>query len=480
MEKYPSGKNHLKYTVKDGQKDGWLTEFFENGTVQRHAQYKDDQRNGKYLENYESGKKFIEATYRNDKLVGKYTEYDRLGRRSLTATYDDGLLDKMRVEFHGGKPVRQTLFKHGLPVSIDGTTLYPMSFDELRHGLAAIDPKGYTRPVKVHPTATDSPDGSGRVRIPIGPFPAGARPKTAPAAEAAPEETLEEERLSALRRLNCYRLLCGLAHDVTIDPDQAAQCEAGAKLLVAVGQLTHTPKNPGLPDEEYQKGYDGTSHSNIYQASGSEPRTFSDSVDAYVYDSNPGNIEHVGHRRWCLNPTMSTTAFGKAGMFSAMYSFDERRALRTNWQTVAFPPPGYMPVEYFHKGSAWSLTINRQLYVSPGNSYDVTITPLDDNLMPGKPLEIEDHHATNGPPHPPAALIFRPKTIDSSPGRRYWVDIRGVTTPDKQPVPIHYLVEFCSVKSATAGAVKSVKSEKSEMDKPEKDQPDKKTSPAGK
>ena len=76
---------------------------------------------------------------------------------------------------------------------------------------------------------------------------------------------------------------------------------------------------------------------------------------------------------------------------------------------------------------------------------DASIRPLDDALRPGSPLEIDyknvDAAGFGGGP----AVIFRPKSLDASSGRRYGVELKGVSTAAGKPLTIRYVVEFADL-----------------------------------
>ena len=442
IEKYPSGQVHLKYTVVDGKKNGPLVEFFENGKTKIRANYKDDLLTFAYLEYYETGPVHIATSYRAGKLQGKYTEKDKKGKTIATASYVDGKLHGERVQQLADKTPWKTVWNHGTPVSLNGVPLHPVPLADIRSGLEKIYGPGGPPPS----LAETRRKAFGAAGVPL---PPGAALADSDAEDPPSAETLDAEREVAVKRLNAYRLICGVPHDVTLDADQNTKCQAAAKLLVKVGHLDHTPTNPGLPDDEFHLGYTGTSHSNLAGASGAR-LTMSEAVDGFMDDSDSSNVERVGHRTWCLNPTMLTTGFGRSGGFAAMWSMDERRADKFDWQTVAYPPAGYMPSEYLEDGVAWSVSINPRHFTLPPESFDVTVRPLDDNLLPGEPLEIEKRHLNAKGYGLPNALIFRPQGLDKSSGRRYWVEIGGVTQY-KQPTPVHYMVEFVDLEPKPAG-----------------------------
>src|SRR5689334_9610383 len=159
------------------------------------------------------------------------------------------------------------------------------------------------------------------------------------------------ERDTALRRLKAYRYLAGVPYDdLTLDDDANAACEAGAGLCAKLGRLEHQPKNPGLPEAEFDLAYKGTSRSNLGQGY----RKLSQALDGWMDDSDGGNIDRLGHRRWCLNPTMKKTGFGRVGEFTAMYVFDMSRKDVPDFDFISWPARGPMPVQYFKSGFVWS------------------------------------------------------------------------------------------------------------------------------
>ncbi len=86
------------------------------------------------------------------------------------------------------------------------------------------------------------------------------------------------------------------------------------------------------------------------------------SIKCYMDDSDPTNIDRVGHRRWCLNPAMQKAGFAGAKQFAAMWSMDRSRAEVPDYDFVAFPPPGLIPTSTFSSHYAWSVSLNRAKY----------------------------------------------------------------------------------------------------------------------
>jgi len=253
------------------------------------------------------------------------------------------------------------------------------------------------------------------------------------------------EREAALRRLKAYRYLAGVPYDdLTLDDDANTACEAGARLCAKLGRLEHLPKNPGLPEADFDLAYKGTSRSNLGQGY----RSLSRALDAWMDDSDGGNIDRVGHRRWCLNPTMTKTGFGRVGEYSAMYIFDMSRKDVPDFDFISWPARGLMPVEYFKSGWVWSVSVNPRKYNPPGEDVAVKLYTADEKGdKVGDPRKLNFNAVDTGGYGIANCIIFRPEKVRIEPGKSYVVEIEGLTTGrNKKPAPLRYVVEFVSVK----------------------------------
>jgi uncharacterized protein YkwD len=252
------------------------------------------------------------------------------------------------------------------------------------------------------------------------------------------------ERAAALRRLNAFRYLAGVPHDVELDYDADTACQAGARLCAKLGRIEHQPSNPGLPEDEFKLAFKGTSRSNL--AAGYP--TLSKAVDTWMDDSDEGNVALVGHRRWCLNPAMQKTGFGRSDQYTAMYVFDQTRKEIPDYDFVAYPPPGPVPVEYFRSGMAWSVSVNPKKYNKPGDDVKVRVYAADDKGdRKGEPLKLKSTKVETNAFGIPNCIIIRPERVAAVPGRGYVVEIDGLTKgKDKAAAPLRYSVEFFSLK----------------------------------
>jgi uncharacterized protein YkwD len=263
----------------------------------------------------------------------------------------------------------------------------------------------------------------------------------------APEkqpEGLAGEREAALRRLNAFRYLAGVPHDVFLDGEYNKAAQAAAALCERIGRLDHTPSNPGMPEDEFRYAYRGTSRSNLGQGY----RTLTQAIDGWLDDSSEANREIVGHRRWCLNPAMKKAGFGHTGGFTAMYSFDGSRMPVPDFDFVAWPARGPIPVGYFRTGQPWTVSLNPRKYDRPGMAAKPKLWELGpDGKKTGEPLPLDFTRVNTDPFGIPNCISFRPAKLEIAAGKRFLVEIEGVTARAGTKAPaVRFEVEFISEK----------------------------------
>ena len=367
-ETYPGGKPKAQYSVNPhGRKSGKYVEYYKNGNVKLRTSYKSGLLSGKYESFFESGKPHVTVVrYVNSKITGTRTIRDETGVIRDKTTYRSGKLHGTCTKYRtSGKPYVKISFKSG---SRDGTYV---EYGE--NGKAVLTAK--YRGGKLHGKRTRS-DGKrpvaeeiwvdGELRFPkskkfiserIGEIekwkPKSGKADPAADGEPPPDDTYAPERLAALKRVMIYRFLCDLPYGhVRLDAGLNASAEAAAKLCKRIGRLDHKPPNPGMPEVEYQAAYFGTSHSNLHMGGGDN---FSNSVDSYMADSSGKNVEHVGHRRWILDPRAGKFGFGAGGKFSAMRIMDKSGPQMPGWQKdfdwsiITYHARRYMPTRFIHK-----------------------------------------------------------------------------------------------------------------------------------
>lgn len=280
---------------------------------------------------------------------------------------------------------------------------------------------------------------------------------------AALERTLEA--------LNYIRRLAGVSDNVMLDDEYIDKAQHAAVLLDAVGKLTHEPDKPSdMDDEFYRLGAAGASGSNILWGSNNAAGLLYWSTESYMNDSDSGNIDRVGHRRWILNPRMRWTGFGVSlrGGFSATYVFPDdvkevkyfiehvlgrpheegvyhlnveetrqydewcRKAMSDDF--IAWPVRKYPhPLSLFGKSIAWSVILNGEVFssLSGEGSRDVSVRLA--RVKDGKQwnfsktesdgyFNIDTAHYGGG-----ECIIFRPSDIDSyNDGEKWHAEISGL------------------------------------------------------
>jgi len=390
---WPNGELHESYAVdEEGARTGPYQSFYQDGSRHVRSRYRNGLLDGAYDSWHADGERWIETGYKMGELHGRYCERFEGSERTYEGRYKNGCADG---EFELSEDRELLLVQEwddGSLVEIAGVAAHTRSQEQLALGLEGIRTQ---------------------------------RPEVA-------DEPLERERDAALARLQQYRFLCRvpweeLARDELMD----AHAQAGAELCERIGRLEHTPENPGMDEDDYRFAYKGTSSSNL-----SMGPPIPGSIDDYMDDSSPRNIGRVGHRRWCLNPPMRRTGFGKAGRFSAMWSFD-RSGGGTHREPILYPPAGYVPNDMFGPRHAWSVML-------PGGAgrrasmaqLSITITELDERYLPvGEALELDHENNSNG------LLIFRPTGLSTEPGTRYLARLDGL--PGKgEEAQLVWLVEF--------------------------------------
>jgi hypothetical protein len=270
------------------------------------------------------------------------------------------------------------------------------------------------------------------------------------------DPAINQQREAALRALMSYRYLCGVPYELEMDRDQTAHAQAAARLLNHIDKLTHTPDNPGWPDEEFKFAYKGTSSSNIHMMS-PNGESLLNAMKDWLGDSDEANIARLGHRRWCLNPAMQTTGFGIEGNYTAMWSFDSSRVEIPDYDYVAFPPRGLTPVESFHRKDAWSLSLNPKKF-RPPDAKEVKVTVWPTRFVPRQvelerasdPLELGHFEVSLEGFGIRNCIIFRPVGVVVKPDVAYTVEISGLKDAERKPTTVEYVVVFFSLNQTRA------------------------------
>lgn len=249
---------------------------------------------------------------------------------------------------------------------------------------------------------------SDRINVGEGWAPTGA------GGECDPGTITAAAQQNALRRTNLYRWLAG-AEPVTIDDSLLEQQQACAAIQVALGGLDHGP-GPGAPCYT-DAGARGAGSSNLSGGAG-----VADSVELYVGDRG---VASLGHRRWVINPTARTTAFGWKSRYSCMYSFSSGRPHTV--EVMAWPPPGPVPVDI--PRGAFSV----QLYgVRPGPDFTIAVGVDGAAPSPVAATRLPDGYGGRDP-----AYSFSPGEVFAA-GRVVEVVLDGLVGAD----PIRWRTRF--------------------------------------
>lgn len=212
-----------------------------------------------------------------------------------------------------------------------------------------------------------------------------------------------------------------------------------------IGSLNHTPSQPaGVSKEFYDLAYSGTSASNLGMGYGNLGRAV---IEGWMEDGDAGNIDRVGHRRWCLSPKMGQTGFGHSGSFTAMYSFD--KSDNASVEYIAWPAQ-VMPVEYFY--GPWSLMFDSDITAKPSsvkvtmvnttNGEEYVLTNSDKSVK-GKYLNVNMPEGNMLGYGYMSALIFQPGVTFKA------GDVVNVTITGLSSGTVEYTVHFFSMKEET-------------------------------
>ncbi len=265
---------------------------------------------------------------------------------------------------------------------------------------------------------------------------------------------LHEDVLNAsLNRLNAMRRLSGLKNVVYTD-SLNMDAQYGAVLLSTSSEFTHYPAKPAdMPQDFYDRGYNGTSNSNITAG-----RYLPATIGAFYDDNDPDNIAVLGHRRLHNNPSLGKVGFGYTEKANSMYgSYTCIRVTDTSapvgdFNFIGWPASGNFPnnLDGFTSGSPWSVSLNRSKYSAP-NKRDITVTIRrtadgrswtlkgTSSYAPrysGLYLNVENTNYDQS-----YCIIFRPDGITKYEGE-YTVSITGIKDSAGGSTELNYRVNF--------------------------------------
>ena len=246
---------------------------------------------------------------------------------------------------------------------------------------------------------------------------------------------LDESTLnSGIAMLNNIRYIAGLNYDVTLDDGFNEECQAGALINKINGSISHYPQQPSdMSDEMYQLAYKGCNESNIAWGFSTLNKCI---VFGWMSDEDEGNISSVGHRAWCLNPTMGKTGFGVVDNYYNMHSFDGSHT--SSVKNISWPAQN-MPVEYFDKNMPWSVFTGSS---ETASDVKVTLTRQSDGKVWNFSQDSADGYFNCTNYIQSGTIVFRPGDITGyNDGDVFTVSVTGVKTP------LSYTVSFFSLGS---------------------------------
>ncbi|MFD2670291.1 S-layer homology domain-containing protein [Marinicrinis sediminis] len=259
--------------------------------------------------------------------------------------------------------------------------------------------------------------------------------------------------LDGINATNFVRYLAGLPDDIEPDWTLASQQQTAALVNAVNDELTHYPDQPaGMSQEMFELGKQGTSSSNLYAGS----YTFYENVRGYMSDSDPSNIDRVGHRRWILHPIMQKTMFGMVhreedwGVYASMYAFDFNRPQdEIRYSYISWPSAHLFPNEFFSTDDAWSISLNTLHYdndrtdeiavkltrVRDGHQWHFDASDTD---KAGKYFNVNTANYGDG-----FAIIFRPDDLIAfQEDEAFRVDVTGLYDAAGRPSPLSYTTTF--------------------------------------
>ena len=239
---------------------------------------------------------------------------------------------------------------------------------------------------------------------------------------------------SGIAMLNNIRYIAGLNYDVTLDDGFNEECQAGALINKINGSISHYPQQPSdMSDEMYQLAYKGCNESNIAWGFSTLNKCI---VFGWMSDEDEGNISSVGHRAWCLNPTMGKTGFGVVDNYYNMHSFDGSHT--SSVKNISWPAQN-MPVEYFEKNMPWSIFTGSS---ETASDVKVTLTRQSDGKVWNFSQDSADGYFNCTNYIQSGTIVFRPSDITGyNDGDVFTVSVTGVKTP------LSYTVSFFSLGS---------------------------------
>ncbi len=433
VEPFEDGTPRRRYATDDaGLKEGPYVEYFRGGKPAVQASYRHDLLEGAYLESYENGHPRLRTSYRAGKRNGKLESFGPDGEPTEVSSWVDGALDGKRQVWRAKALLVTQTWKLGALVTYDGMPAFPRPRDEVTRTVTSI-------------LAGELPAADGRSpkgkpeRKPKGAPPGPTFPAAIPGLAAASPE-LAKDREGALRRLRAYRYVCDVPWtDLVAGEPETVYAQGAAIVCAKLGDISHTPPNPGLPDDVYAVGAKGAGMSNLAWGP-QQPVTLA--VDGWMDDSDPSNVGMLGHRRWALSLGMRVVGFGveRAGDrdFAAMYVRDDSRPAPRDVPFVLFPPRGWMPSDMFSSHHAFSVAVDPVAALRIDAAHlSARVTRLSADFVPAEePLPIERSVWETTALAGRSAFLFRPRGLEVADGAAYLTEVLAPDPKTHKPTAL--------------------------------------------
>ncbi len=213
---------------------------------------------------------------------------------------------------------------------------------------------------------------------------------------------------NTLRQVNLFRWLAELP-PVALDPDKNSAAQACALAMDANDDIEHDI--PATWRCRTELAAQAAQLSNLATAAAVE------AVDLYMDDEG---IQNLGHRRWILNNALGPIGVGSTRDFSCLHVIGGSGFAPNRW--VAWPPPGYVPVEALHQDVGWgTYDIDRAGWSVQSDFIDVARASVS-VTMDGQPVAVRTRPLGEGYGSDYAIAIF-PVDFATRPGHVYRVTL---------------------------------------------------------
>lgn len=389
-----------------------IIEKFQNGKIKKS--YQRDRQGwltGAYKEYFLNGNLKISAIYENNKIHGFYYEYDEGGKITLERKY-----------FEGKKNGKENVYRQGV---LENSNIFIL--DELAFSRSIEEIKKSIKTIQETEIAFE-----------------GVWPECYLKNTELTEKVIKENK-DCLKILMIYRYLCEVPYkNLSINREYIAKAMAANDIGNRNKFISHFPPNPGMSENDFKFASSGAASCNLFYSSKDLPIEFA--IHYFMNDSDNMNQEKLGHRRWCLSPQMKSTAFAISGKAVSMYSIDLRLNEIPETDFFAFPPRGFAPIEYFKSGYVWSVTLNPKKYNKVElKSLKISVKEFDVDYLEMNTQALELEYANVNSEYiamDSSCIIFKPKNAKAEIGKKYKVEITGLSPKSKSPKIISYFIEF--------------------------------------